>query len=167
MIISIVPTIQVENVQEALKQTAEWMKEGFEGSILKDFDNIFLTHTSPTQLKLKVAFTVDVRVVGFVEGKRGTKREKTFGSIRYETDDKQIVGSVSGFNDRELKTINDNRDYYIGKIIEIEANDLTKARGSDTFALSHPRFVCLREDKLNSDNLDRVMLSLDSAKGLK
>ena len=46
--------------------------------ILKDFKGVFKNGTSKHQLKLKIAFTLDVRIVGFIEGTKGTKREKTF-----------------------------------------------------------------------------------------
>lgn len=165
--IKVIPYIIVETLEEAMEQTSIWMKEGFEGSILKDFDGVFKDGTSKHQLKLKIAFTIDVRIVSFIEGTPGTKRVETFGSLVYETDDKMIKGSVSGFNDDQLKEINNNREKYMFTIIEIEGNDLTQGRGNNYYAVSHPRFVEHRLDKDTTDDLERALESLELAKMFK
>lgn len=43
----------------------------------------------------------------------------------------------------------------MGKIIEVEFNDLSRASGSEVYALSHPRFIELRE-KDTTDTLEQV-----------
>jgi len=154
--ISIIPSISVSCIQDALKQTSEWMNDGLEGAILKDFRNIFIDHTSPTQLKLKIKIDAEMRVTGFIEGKIGTKRENTFGSLVYTNDEGTIKGSCSGFDDKQLNEINNNRDKYIGKIITIQFNDITKGRNNTWYALSHPRFIEVRDDKNETDTLEKV-----------
>jgi len=157
----------VNNLKEATDFTSEKMHEGLEGAILKDFDMLFKDGTSTGQLKMKIAFQLDVRITGFIEGKKGTKREETFGSMMYETDDKLIRGSVSGFSDDQLADFNSRRDELIGVVMEIEGNDLTQGRGNDYYAVSHPRFNELRNDKTSTDDLERAMLMLESAKEFK
>jgi len=160
--ITLVPTIEVSNLQEALKQTSEWMKQGFEGSILKDFNNIFLDHTSPTQLKLKLEIDLEVRCIGFADGKKGTKRESTFGAMIFETDDGKIKGQCSGFSDKELEDFNSRRDELIGQVFTVKFNDLTQAKGNDYYALSHPRFVEFRE-KQETNTLDEAFKAVNMA----
>jgi DNA ligase-1 len=166
--IQVIPYIIVNNLEEAVNQTSIWMKEGFEGAILKDFKGVFKDGTSKHQLKLKIAFTIDVRIVGFIEGTKGTKREKTFASLVFETDDKMIQGSVSsGLTDKLLAEINSNREEYLSKIIEIEGNDLTQGRGNDYYAVSHPRIIEIRNDKNKTDDLERAFENLEMAKLFK
>lgn len=153
---------EVKNMREAYEHFQEITKRGDEGTVIKTEDLVWKDGTSKQQLKCKLVFEIDARITGFTEGKKGTKREKTFGSINYTTDDGKIVGSVSGFTDAQLKDFNSRRDELIGKIIEIEANDLTKSRNSETFALSHPRFIELRE-KDSTDTLERAKESLENA----
>jgi ATP-dependent DNA ligase len=155
--ISLVETHKVDTVQEALKYVSEWMKQDLEGGILKDRNNIFIDHTSPTQLKLKLEIDADVRCTGFYEGTPGTKREKTFGGITYATDDGKVQGRTSGFTDTELEDFNSRREELIGKVFTIQFNDITKARDSDTYALSHPRFIEFRMDKNETDTLERIL----------
>lgn len=146
----------VSSVNDALIQTSEWMQEGYEGSILKDYSNIFIDHTSPTQLKLKVEIAIEVRCTGFTEGTRGTKREATFGAMTFETDDGMIKGQTSGFTDAQLEDFNSRRDELIGKVFTVVCNDITIASGSSTYALSHPRFDDFRQDKDTTDTLERA-----------
>lgn len=154
--VSEIPNRIVNNIQEALTICSQWMNEGFEGAVLKDINNVFKDHTSPTQLKLKLAIDADVRVVGFSEGTPGTKREKTFGAIMYENDEGTVKGQCSGFTDAQLEDFNSRRSELIGKIITVQFNDLTKASGSETYALNHPRFIEIRNDKDETDTLERL-----------
>lgn len=158
---------EVSSISEALEITSEWMNAGYEGGVLKDYGNVFKDHTSPTQLKLKLEIDADVRVTGFVEGTKGTKREKTFGSITYVNDEGTVVGQCSGFTDAELEKFNSMRDELIGKVITVKFNDITKAKNSDTYALSHPRFVEVRYDKNDTDTLERMLESKKMAMQLK
>jgi hypothetical protein len=153
--IVIIPYFTVDNIQEALKITSDWMNKGFEGSILKDLNNIFIDHTSPTQLKLKLEISVEMRITGFQEGTPGTKREATFGAMIFENDEGTIKGRCSGFTDKQLEDFNSRREELIGKIIEVQFNDLSKARDSDYYALSHPRFIEIRE-KDETDTLEKA-----------
>jgi hypothetical protein len=165
--VKLIPSLIVNSLEEATEQTSVWMREGHEGSILKDFSGVFKDGTSKHQLKLKVAFSVDVRITGFLEGTPGTKREKTFGGITYQTDDGLIKGSTSGFTDVQLDDFNSRREELIGTVMELEANDLTKGRNNDYWALSHPRFIELRGDKDTTDDLRRAQESLELAKLFK
>lgn len=151
----LIPTYNANNLQDALKATSDWMSAGYEGSILKDWSTPFKDGTSATQLKLKLEIDCEVRITGFTEGTKGTKREKTFGAITYENDEGTIKGQCSGFSDKQLEDFNSRREELIGRVITVQFNDLSKARGNDYYALSHPRFIELRE-KDETDTLERV-----------
>lgn len=161
--LTVIPTEEVNTLREALEITSKWMQEDFEGSILKDFNNIFVDHTSPTQLKLKLEIDAEVRVTGFTQGKVGTKREATFGAITFESDDGTVKGQTSGFTDEMILELHNNRDKYIGKVMTVQFNDITKGRDNDFYALSHPRFVEFRDDKDTTDTLERMLESKEMA----
>lgn len=164
--INLIETVEVHTIQEALTKTSEWMTNGFEGSILKDKAAIFRDGTSPQQLKLKLEIDVDVRITGFTDGRKGTKREATFGAISFTTDDGNIQGQTSGFTDKQLEDFNSRREELIGTIMTVQCNDITKGRNNDFYALSHPRFTELRNDKDETDTLERAMEAKESAMGL-
>ena len=155
--INIIETHIVKSIPQALTIVGEWMRNGLEGGILKDKDNIFRDGTSPQQLKLKLEIDADVRITGFTEGTKGTSREFTFGAITFENDEGTIKGQTSGFTDAQLKDFNGRRKELIGKIMSVQFNDITQARTNDFYALSHPRFIELRDDKNSTDTLERVL----------
>jgi len=165
--IELIDSRTVQSAKHAMGYVSQWMKEGFEGGVLKDPNNIFVDHTSPTQLKLKLKIDADVRITGFEEGTPGTKREKTFGAITFETDDGKVKGRTSGFTDAQLQDFNSRRQELIGQIMTVQFNDITKARDSETYALSHPRFIELRPDKDTSDTLERIFEMREMAMELK
>ena len=165
--IRLIPSFEVQSVQEALKYVNQWMTDGFEGGILKDKSNIFKDTTSKTQLKLKLVIDAEVRLTGFLEGTPGTKREKTFGSMLFATDDRKVVGRTSGFTDAQLEYFNSRREELIGKVFTVEFNDITKGRNSDTYAFSHPRFIEFRDDKDTTDALERIFEMKDMAMAMK
>lgn len=153
----IVDTIEVNNIQEALTIVGQWMHEGKEGGVLKDKELLFKDHTSNQQLKLKLEMSIEVRCIGFTEGTPGTKREHTFGALVFTNDEGTIQGQCSGFTDIDLEHIHSNRDNYLGKVLEVQFNDLSKARDSDTHSLMHPRFICFRDDKDDTDTLEKAL----------
>jgi len=153
----------VETLGEALKMTSKWMNAGFEGSILKDLQGVFKDGTSKQQLKLKLEIDLEVRLVGFQEGTPGTKREKTFGAFIFENDEGTIKGRCSGFTDKQLADFNSRREELIGEVFTVQFNDITKGRDNDYYALSHPRFITFRDDKDETDTLEKAFKYRDMA----
>ena len=164
--IKLVENHVVNNVSEALKQVSLWMSEGLEGGVLKDFNNTFKNGTSNTQLKIKLKVDAEMRITGFTEGTPGTKREGKIGAIQFANDEGTIKGQCSGFSDDELEEFSKNKDSLIGKIISVEFNDVTKAENNEYYALSHPRFIEIRNDKNETDDLKKVIQLRDMAKML-
>lgn len=165
--VNVIPYKFVNTLEEALQQTSEWMNQGFEGAILKDLSGIFKDGTSKQQLKLKLEISVEMRCIGFQEGTKGTKREGKVGSIVFSNDEKTIQGRCSGFTDNELDYFTAHQSELIGKIMEVQFNDLTKADGNDYYALSHPRFIEWRNDKNETDSLNKAFQLREMAMKLK
>lgn len=163
-----IETRKVNTFEAAIKWTTEVMKAGGEGTVAKRASGLWKDGTSKDQIKLKVEFEVDVKVTGFVPGKAGTKREKTFGALMYESVDGLVSGSVSGFKDALLKEISENRDSWLDAIITVRANDLTQnEKDLNKWALSHPRFIERRHDKVVADDLQKIKDSLEAAKEMR
>ena len=157
----------IKNMKEAYKHFQEVTERGDEGTVIKTEDLIWKDGTSRQQLKVKLVISAEVRVTGFIEGTKGTKRELTFGSLMFENDEGTIKGSTSGFTDELLEKINSERDLWIGKVIEVQFNNITKSRSSETYAFSHPRFISDRSDEKNStDTLERCMEMKEMAMNL-
>ena len=67
---------------------------------------------------------------------------------------------------KELEEFSKNKDSLIGKIISVEFNDVTKAENNEYYALSHPAFIEIRNDKNETDDLKKVIQLRDMAKML-
>ena len=161
--VRLIRTHLVDSIAEALKVTSDYMSKGFEGTILKDLSGVFKDGTSKHQLKLKLEIDAEVRIVGFQAGTVGTKREGKIGSIIFENDERTIRGRASGFSDKQMLEFTATQDSLLGKIMTVQFNDLTQADGNDYWALSHPRFIEVRDDKDSTDTLERVQALRDMA----
>ena len=165
--VKLVPNHEVNSIDEALKYVSDWMEQGLEGGVLKDKNNVFKNGTSGTQLKIKLKVDAEMRITGFTDGTIGTKREGKIGAIQFSNDEGTIKGQCSGFSDEELDLFTKNKDNLIGKIISVEFNDIVKSENNDYYALSHPRFIEIRNDKDETDTLEKVIQLRNMAKGLK
>ena len=158
---------EIKSMKEAYLHFQEITERGDEGTVIKTEDMTWKDGTSKQQLKVKLVISAEVRVTGFIEGKKGTKREKTFGSLLFENDEGTVKGSTSGFSDEQLEEINNNRDAWIGKVIEVQFNNITKSKNSETYAFSHPRFIADRSNEKNStDTLERCFEMKEMAMNL-
>ena len=155
--LAIVRTEFVHNIFQVLHYVKIWMQNGLEGGVLKSLDNEFKNGTSKTQLKIKLKIDTEMRITGFTEGSRDTKREGYIGAIQFQNDDGTIKGQCSGFTEEQMKQFTKEKDNLIGKIISVEFNDLGKAVNSETYSLTHPRFIEIRNDKTETDTLEKVL----------
>jgi hypothetical protein len=165
--VKVIPFKNVVSLKEALEETSKWMNHGYEGAILKDLNGVFKDGTSKEQLKLKLEISVEMRCTGFHEGTKGTKREGKVGSIIFSNDEGTIQGKCSGFTDKELDYFTENQAELIGRVFEVQFNDLSKAKGNDYYALSHPRFIEWRNDKDSTDTLEKAFQLREMAINLK
>ena len=164
--VKLVPNHEVNSIDEALNYVSDWMEQGLEGGVLKDKNNVFKNGTSGTQLKIKLKVDAEMRITGFTDGTIGTKREGKIGAIQFSNDEGTIKGQCSGFSDEELDLFTKNKDNLIGRIISVEFNDIVKSENNDYYALSHPAFIEIRNDKDETDTLEKVIQLRDMAKSL-
>lgn len=156
----------VYDKKQTLKYVSDWMNRGLEGGVLKDFKYIFKNGTSKQQLKIKLKVDADLRIVGFTDGTIGTKREGKIGAIQYANDEGTVKGQCSGFNDDLLDYFTEHKNDLIGKIITVEFCDITKSQNNNYYALMHPRFKEIRNDKIETDDLQRIIEMRDMARNL-
>lgn len=164
--VHLVPSIVVYNVESALYNVSEWMNKGLEGGVLKSAKMKFKNGTSKEQLKIKLKVDIEVRCVGFLLGTKGTKYENQNKVILFETDDKKIKGQCSGMTDLMVDEVTKNPEKYIGKVLTVQFNDLSKTDNNEYYALSHPRFAEWRNDKDETDTLEKAIQLRDMARNL-
>lgn len=145
----------------------EFLKEGKEGLIIKDIEGIYEQKRSKAFVKMKAHKTYDVVIMGYEEPtKEYTGKEldtwefyegdipvtkyyynNWIGAIVFGVwkDGKLVeVGRTSGMDEETRQLLSENREKYLGQVIEVEAQGIIN---KDTGSLQHPRFICMRPDK--------------------
>ena len=128
-------------------QLDKWLDEivdkGGEGLMLRDPDAVYdIGRRSEALLKYKKVQTMDLRIVGFNEGKG--KYEGMIGSFICESDEGDIQVNVAGMSDDIRMS---NPDYWIGTIIEVAYFDISMSKDKATKSLRFPRLKRVRDDK--------------------
>lgn len=137
----------IEDVYELFN---EIIQSGGEGVVAKNTDSKWSNKRSKDLVKFKAEETCELEVVEEVEGTG--KYVGMLGALTCKTaDGKLIVNIGSGFSDKQ-------RDEYKqgmkGKIIEVLYNAVITKKGSETSSLFLPRFLRIREDKNEANNLE-------------
>ena len=164
-LLEIVPTYYAADLNEALAITYNFMDKGLEGAVLKDRRMVFKDGTNSKQLKIKLKVDCEMRITGFTEG--SGKREGKVGAITFKNDENTIKGRCSGFTDKQMESFTKNQGEYLGKIITVEFTSLSKSENHDYYSLVHPRLIEVRNDKDETDSLNKVLRLIDMAKALK
>ena len=128
-------------------QLDKWLDEivdkGGEGLMLRDPDAVYdIGRRSEALLKYKKVQTMDLRIVGFNEGKG--KYEGMIGSFICESDEGDIQVNVAGMSDDIRMS---NPDDWIGTIIEVAYFDISMSKDKTTKSLRFPRLKRVRNDK--------------------
>ena len=95
-------------------------------------------------LKVKSFYFSDVRIVGYEEGE-GKHKGRLGAFIIDFKGNKVNVGS--GYTDEQRQEMWDNRDFYVGKILEVKYKEETKNKKDDSISLQFPTFSRMRLDK--------------------
>lgn len=165
--IRLIPTKIVKSLKDAYAHAAEIMLAGGEGTILKNRSAHWKDGTSKEQVKLKLEFTVDLKVQEIVLGRLNTKNAGRAGSLKCATSDGLLEVDVAIKGEKMRDEVDANPDDWIGRIMPVTANLVLKPSESNTLhSLFLPRFAesTYRTDKTVADSLQRVFDQEEAAK---
>lgn len=159
-----VSTILCENVNQIVFDFREKRLDGQEGTIIKDLDMEWKPGTSKQQIKVKVIFDADLKIIDY---KMGTgKYEGMIGSIVGESSCGQLQVSVgTGLKDKQREDFLKHIDDWIedGAVMAVKANDVcTNQTDPSKYSLFLPRFIEVRTDKNEADDLERIQEQVKS-----
>ena len=144
-----------KSVNEMMDQYKEIVKNGGEGVICKT-NSVYECKRSRSWIKLKEVNDCDLVVTGWIPGEG--RRTGYVGSLCVsDSTGKLRVDVGSGFTDADLEMFNDliNKNELIGKIVAIQYNlSITDKHGNHSLFL--PRFIEIRNDKSEADNINNV-----------
>lgn len=153
-----------ENVSDVVEHFKANRMLGEEGTVVKDYKGKWKTGDSKHQVKVKVIFECEMKLIGWKEGTG--KHEGLFGSLLFESSDGLVeVSAGTGYKDEERPMIFAQLDQMIeeGAIATIRANDIVESESKPgKKSLFLPRFVEFRSDKSEADSYERIQEQLDS-----
>lgn len=149
--VQIIESQIVHSQEEAIAIAEDYIRQGYEGAILKNMNATWKNHTSPYQIKLKNVEECDLKVVDWIEGKG--KNKGLLGSLQCESCDGMVQVDVgTGLSYEERKFTKE----WVGLIIRVLYEKLTMAKNKDVYSLSHPRFDEIRQDKMVADDYGTI-----------
>ena len=148
--------------EEALEHYDEVRLLKLEGTVIKHPAGIWEDTTSKYQVKVKEEKDVELKVVGYREGKK--KYIGLIGSILFETSDGLLQVAVSGMSDDDRIKISANREEYMHQIGTVKSNGIMYSKKSGKkHSLFLPRLskddkknILWRIDKKEADSFARV-----------
>lgn len=166
-LIRLTDTRIVRSLREAYQHCAEILAKGGEGTILKRGSASWKDGTSKEQIKLKLEFESDLKVVAIVPGRANTKNAGKAGSLTCETLCGMLRVDVAIKGEKMREAVDANHDDWLGRIMPVVGNLILKpSQSSDLHSLFLPRFsqADYRLDKTVPDSLERVFALEEAAK---
>lgn len=165
--VRLIPTKIVKSLKDAYTHAAEIMLRGGEGTILKYRNAIWKDGTSKEQVKLKLEFTVDLKIKEVVPGRDNTKNAGRAGSLKCVTSDNLLEVDVAIKGEAMRDSVDANPQDWIDRIMPVTANlVLLPSESNKLHSLFLPRFAeaSYRTDKTVADSLQRVLDQQEAAK---
>jgi hypothetical protein len=163
--INVVQCWKVTSVAMAKARHTSLTAAGLEGSVWKTASGVWKDTSSGSKdnVKVKVVFEAEYVIVGSFEGKGKAKGK--LGGLTIATECEKLTNDVgTGFSDKQREDLWAIRDQLPGKVVTCEANDISTARGKNTYSLSLPVFIEIRHDRTIADTLERVLAQFEAAK---
>lgn len=154
--ISVVETREVKTKEEAMIHFEEVLLRGLEGTVLKAADGMWVDSKPAYQIKLKKEVKLDLRIIGFSYGDKGTKNEYLISSLEVESEEGTLRAMAGGINEEDMEDFTNNQDKYLGTIVEVKCNGVSVT--SKGYSLLHPRYMKSRiGDKDIANTLEECM----------
>lgn len=154
--VSAVECREVKTKEEAMQHFEEVLERGLEGTVLKAADGLWVDSKPNYQIKIKKEVMLDLKIVGFSYGDKGTKNEHLVSSLEVESEDGILKSTAGGITEEMMEDITNNQDKYLGTIAEIKCNGVSVT--SKGYSLLHPRFKKSRiGDKDVANTLDECL----------
>lgn len=164
--VSLVETKYITTFEEAMEHFLDTQERGLEGTIIKSSTAGWKDGKPTYQIKMKLEMSMDLRIIGFEYGTKGTKNENVISTINCETSCGQLRTNPSGMKEAMMADITERQDELMGSIVEIRCCGLSQDHKGN-WSTAHPSVVELREDKDTCDSLESCIEIEEMAKQLK
>ena len=144
-----------ESLEQANAFNEIQLLKGLEGSIIKTLQHKWKNGTSKECVKLKKTKEVDLLWVNSVEG-TGKNKGRLGAMVLQSSCGALKVKCGTGFSDAERERLWGSPPT-LPCIVTVAANDVINSKGKESASLFLPRFIELRRDKDEADDLERIV----------
>lgn len=144
--ISVVETRVVSTLEEVMAHFNEVVARDGEGTVVKSMDGLWADTKPSYQVKIKKEVTLDLRIIGFNYGKKGTKNENVISSLLCQSEDGLLVTSPGGMDEDTMEYVTENQEKLMNTIEEMKCSGLSKDNKGN-YSTLHPRHGKFRDDK--------------------
>jgi DNA ligase-1 len=155
----------VNSFEEAIEHLNEILERGDEGTVLKSLIGLWKDGKHPWAIKLKLEIDLDLKIIDFNFGSKGTKNEFVISSINVESSDGILKTSCQGLTEQDMEYVTKNQSDLIGKIVKVKCNGLSNNRNGGQ-SVMYPTYIEIRNDKTDADSFEQCKLIEAMAKGL-
>jgi DNA ligase-1 len=157
--VNIIDSRIVNSVDEIIDHFKKNVEAGKEGVLVKNTDMQWKDGDSKDQVKVKVEFECELKIVGFNQGKILGEWADIVGSIISESVEGKLLTNVgTGITDELREEMYRNQSSYIGSIITVRSNDvIANELKPDKMSLFLARLIKFRPDKTEADTYDRII----------
>lgn len=163
--IHLIESIDVTNMSEVMEHFKKMLKDGFEGTILKESNSQWKNGKPAWCVKFKLEINIDLKIIGFQYGEKGTKNEHVISTLMLESSCGGLKTNPSGMNEKMMADVTARQKELLGTVVEIRCCGLSQSKGA--WSTMHPSVEELRTDKKTCDSLESAMAIENAAKGLK
>jgi hypothetical protein len=163
--VSIVDNVPIKTFEEAIRHFSSMLSDDLEGTIIKDFTAKWKNGKPNYQVKLKLEMNLDLRIIGFQYGNKGTKNENVVSTLLVESSCGLLKTNPSGMDEKMMDDITRRQDELLGTIVEIRCCGLSQ-NSKGEWSTQHPSVIELRSDKNDYDSLESAKLIENGIKGL-
>ena len=164
--VEVVETRYITTYTEAIDHFLDAQKRGLEGTIIKSSEAGWKDGKPTYQIKMKLEMSIDLRIIGFKYGTKGTKNENVISVLELESECGKLKTAPAGMTEDMMADITKRQDELMGTIVEIRCCGLSQ-NSKGEWSTQHPSVTELRPDKNTCDTLESCIEIEEMAKTLK
>ncbi len=162
--VDLIETRFIRTYGEAMDHFLDTQKRGLEGTIIKDSHAGWKDGKPTYQIKMKLEMDMDLRIIGFNYGTKGTKNENVISVLQLESECGKLKTAPAGMTEAMMADVTARQDELMGTVVQIRCCGLSET--DKGWSTQHPSIVELRTDKDTCDTLESCIEIENMAKTL-
>ena len=163
--VEIVETRYITTYAEAIEHFLDAQKRDLEGTIIKSSEAGWKDGKPTYQIKMKLEMHMDLRIVGFKYGTKGTKNEHVISVLELESECGLLKTAPGGMTEEMMAYITEHQEELMHSIVQVRCCGLSQ-NSKGEWSTQHPSIDELRPDKKTCDTLESCREIEEMAKTL-